>query len=141
MSRAVSSGATMRPSIGRTGKTVAAVSVAVVIATALLVHVSQAKRPGGDEPAGGSQQLALAGAMNGLHVVGNTIRNADGQAVRLHGVNRSGTEYACSGGWGIFDGPADAAEVLAMRAWNINAVRVVLNESCWLGISGVPAEY
>ena len=24
-----------------------------------------------------------------------------------------------------------------MKAWNINAVRVPLNEDCWLGINGV----
>lgn len=33
--------------------------------------------------------------MTGLHVDGNTIKNGAGQAVRLRGVNRSGTEYKC----------------------------------------------
>ena len=63
-----------------------------------------------------------------------------GQPIRLRGVNRSGTEYACVQGWGIFDGPADSASVAAMAAWNINVVRVPLNESCWLAIAGVKPE-
>ena len=33
-------------------------------------------------------------------------------------------------------GPADQAEVTAMKSWKIRAVRVVLNEACWLGVKG-----
>lgn len=73
----------------------------------------------------------------GLHIVGNQIVNASGQSVRLVGVNRSGTEYACIQGWGTFDGPADAASVQAIVSWHVNAVRIPLNEDCWLGINGV----
>jgi endoglucanase len=61
--------------------------------------------------------------------------------VFLHGTNYSGPEYACSQGWGIFDGPSDDAAVAAMRSWNFNVVHVGLNESCVLGINGVPAQY
>jgi hypothetical protein len=61
--------------------------------------------------------------------------------VRLLGVNRSGTEYACEQGTGIFQGPSDAASIAAIKSWDANAVRVPLNESCWLGTGGVPAEY
>ena len=28
----------------------------------------------------------------------------------------------------------------AMLAWKINAVRVTINEDCWLGINGLPAD-
>jgi hypothetical protein len=42
---------------------------------------------------------------------------------------------------GIFDGPSDAASVAAMASWGVNAVRVPLNEDCWLGINGAPAAY
>jgi Cellulase (glycosyl hydrolase family 5) len=80
-------------------------------------------------------------AISGLHVVGNQIRNGAGQPVRLLGVNRSGTEYACVQGWGIFDGPSDAASLLPIVAWRANAVRIPLNEDCWLAINGVPAAY
>ena len=37
--------------------------------------------------------------------MGNKLFDGKGQQVKLHGVNRSGTEYACIQGWGIFDGP------------------------------------
>jgi hypothetical protein len=58
-----------------------------------------------------------------------------GRVVRLLGVNRSGTEYMCTGGFGdVFDGPNDQRSVDAMKTWRINAVRVPLNESCWLGV-------
>jgi endoglucanase len=65
----------------------------------------------------------------------------EARPVRLLGVNRSGTEYACEQGTGFFQGPSDAASIAAIRSWDANAVRVPLNESCWLGIDGVPAEY
>jgi endoglucanase len=42
---------------------------------------------------------------------------------------------------GIFDGPADAASIAAMKAWQINAVRLPLNEDCWLGINGLNPGY
>ena len=59
--------------------------------------------------------------------------------IQLHGVNRSGTEYACVHGSGIFDGPFDDASVAAIASWHgVNAVRVPLNEDCWLGINGFP---
>ncbi len=55
-------------------------------------------------------------------------------------MNRSGTEYACAGGWGIFDGPVGPSSIAAMINWRINTVRVPLNEDCWLGIN-VPRRY
>jgi endoglucanase len=76
-----------------------------------------------------------------LHVAGNALVDASGSPVQLRGVNRSGTEYACIQGWGIFDGPSDLASVQAIASWRANAVRVPLNEDCWLGINGVPAAY
>lgn len=76
-----------------------------------------------------------------LHISGNQLVNTQGQPVLLHGVNRSGTEYMCVSGRGIFDGPSDAASVQAIQSWNANAVRVPLNEDCWLNINGVPSKY
>ena len=72
---------------------------------------------------------------------GNKIVNASGTAVRLLGVNRSGGEFACVQGTGIWDGPMDDASVSAIASWKVNAVRVPLNEDCWLGLSNVPAQY
>jgi hypothetical protein len=61
--------------------------------------------------------------------------------VQLRGVNYSGPEYACIQGWGIFDGPNDAASVQAIAGWRANSVRVPMNEDCWLNINGSPAAY
>ena len=76
-----------------------------------------------------------------LHVSGNKLVNASGQTVVLHGVDRSGTEYACVQGNGIFDGPNDQASITAMKSWGVNAVRVPLNEACWNAESYVNAAY
>jgi len=75
-----------------------------------------------------------------LIVSGNHLVNGAGKPVRLLGVNRSGLEYACVQGWGFSDGPADAASIASMKSWGIDAVRVPLNESCWLG-QGVKPQY
>lgn len=77
----------------------------------------------------------------GVQVVGSRLLDGLGRPVRLIGVNRSGTEYACVQGWGFFDGPSDLASIQAIASWRANAVRVPLNESCWLGINGVSPTY
>jgi len=83
-----------------------------------------------------SCQTALT-AMSGLHVSGNRIYNYVNQEVRLRGVNRPGTEYSCVQYGKIFDGPTDQASIDKMRDWKMNAVRVPLNEDCWVGKDGV----
>jgi endoglucanase len=74
-------------------------------------------------------------------VSGNELVSANGQQVVLHGVDRSGTEYECVQGHGIFDGPSDKASISVMRSHGINAVRVPLNEACWNGESYVEPAY
>lgn len=74
----------------------------------------------------------------GVKVVGNQLLK-DGRVFQIRGVNRSGTEYACVQTGGLFNGPSDDASLEAIAAWGANAVRIPLNESCWLGINGVPA--
>ncbi len=76
-----------------------------------------------------------------VSVRGNQLVNLKGQALRLVGVNRSGSQYMCVLGRAIFDGPANAASIAAMKAWQINTVRVPLNEDCWLGINGLSTTY
>jgi endoglucanase len=76
-----------------------------------------------------------------VRVRGNRLVNAQGQVLRLVGVNRSGSQYMCVLDRGIFDGPADAESIAAMKTWHINAVRVPLNEDCWLGIDGLNPAY
>lgn len=79
----------------------------------------------------------------GLHVVGNQLETGSNQVVVPHGVDRMGTEYQCtktaSNAPTNFDGPIDQASVSAMLTWDVNIVRVPLNEDCWLGINGFPA--
>jgi endoglucanase len=72
-----------------------------------------------------------------VRVEGTSLVDGRGRPLRLLGVNRSGSEYACVQGWGLFEGPTDTAAIAAMKSWKINAVRVPLNEHCWLGINGV----
>jgi len=76
-----------------------------------------------------------------VRVLGNQLVAADGGPVRLLGVNKAGTEYACAQGWGIFDGPVDEAAIAAMLSWRVTAVRVPLNEHCWLARNDAPAEF
>jgi endoglucanase len=77
-----------------------------------------------------------------LHVSGNKLVDSSGNQVVLHGVDRSGTEYACVQGNGIFDGPSDQASITAMKSWGpVNAVRVPLNEACWNAESYVNSAY
>jgi hypothetical protein len=87
-------------------------------------------------PASGSPCTGFCVAVSGNHLV-----DSSGAVVQLRGVNRSGTQYACSEGWGIFDGPSDNASLDAMLAWHVNAVRVSLNDACWLGVNAVRAAY
>jgi endoglucanase len=78
-----------------------------------------------------------------MRVDGNRIVDGTGKPLRLLGFNHSGAEYACIEGHGVFDTPDGAAPseavVGAMRRWRgANAVRVPLNEQCWLGLPSVP---
>jgi endoglucanase len=98
-------------------------------------------QPNGDDEMG-APVGPVGPEMTGLHVVGNSIENAQGQMVVMHGVNRSGTEYKCvQTGGGIFDGPASEVSVQAIASWKANAVRIPLNESCWLAINGAPTAF
>ncbi len=90
-------------------------------------------------------EASLSIAISGNHFVNNT-----GQTVRLLGVNRTSTEYACTYG-DIASGPGPSAEdpsgsdpldqedVAAIAGWHANAIRIPLNEDCWLGENGEPA--
>src|SRR5262249_52569287 len=49
-----------------------------------------------------------------------------------------GGEYGCVQWGGTFDGAVDDAAVAAIASWHTNAVRLGLNEDCWLGINGEP---
>ena len=92
----------------------------------------------------GSSDAAVtvfAGAAPQLHVSGNALVDVAGQHVILHGVNRSGGEFTCVQGTGIWDGPMGQAAVAAIKAWHVDAVRVPLNEACWNGDSYVKPSF
>ncbi len=92
---------------------------------------------------GAAALLAIAAPSAGaleIGVSGNRLVDGAGKTVRLIGVNRSGSEYACSGndgqgghGYAFFQGPTSDRAIQAMRKWKVNAVALPLNEACWLG--------
>jgi hypothetical protein len=114
---------------------VAASTFIVVLAVSLAVVP-----PVPEARAVGSPGLGLLdGPPPPLSVQGNRLL-AGGQPIQLRGVNKSGSEYACIHGWGVFDGRSDAGSVRAIASWRVNVVRIPLNEDCWLGINGVPSQ-
>ena len=98
-----------------------------------------AKGTGGAGVAGTTGTGGSGGAGSSVHVVGNQIYDG-ATAIRLMGVNRPGGEYSCVSGnvWDPADGSGNnQATITAMLAWKINAVRIPLNEDCWLSLNGV----
>ena len=89
-------------------------------------------------PPGAGPLSSPAAGTSVVTVEGNRLVDQGGRTVELKGVNRSGTQYACTTGPNAFDGPTDQGSIDAMRSWNITAVRVSLNEQCWLGVNGLP---
>ena len=74
-----------------------------------------------------------------IAIQGNHFVNGAGQTVRLLGVNHPSFEYACAFGYAYSDGNTDAQDAAAIASWHATAVRVPLNEDCWLGINGLPS--
>lgn len=99
---------------------------------------------GGLTGTSGTATVTVSGGQSGaapaLHVSGNKLLTSSGATYRLLGVNRASAEFACVQGKGMWDSPTpDQASVDAMKAWNIHAVRIPLNEDCWLGTFGTPS--
>ncbi len=93
-----------------------------------------------------------------MHVSGGRLVDARGHTVQLRGVNRPGLEYRCVSGYPGFisnDAGSNTGATMAyadtvaaaFSKWNdsrgtaINAIRLPLNEQCWLGVNGTPAAY
>ncbi|TPW78472.1 cellulase family glycosylhydrolase [Schumannella sp. 10F1B-5-1] len=73
-------------------------------------------------------------------VVGNKLQDArTGAAWSAKAVNWPSFEYACQQGWGYSAAGATSAAASAMTSWGITAVRLPLNQDCWLGVDGQPA--
>ncbi len=85
-----------------------------------------------------AQAGVAAAAPLSIKVDGNHFVNGAGQTVRLLGVNHPSFEYTCVQGNGYSDGHMDDADAAAVASWNASAVRIPLNEDCWLGTNGLP---
>lgn len=112
-------------------------AVVVAVLALVLVPAADAARP----------VLSVVG--------GDLVDSSSGTPVplQLRGVDRAGTEYACTKysdedttkrGYAVFDGPSyDSARdssavgqestLAAMGSWGVNAVRVPLSDACWFG--------
>ena len=90
---------------------------------------------------------ALAtGNATDLRVKGNHFLDEDGDPFQFRGVNLSSAEFTCveptygnpyrqkTGVWAL---PTDDAAIAAIASWHANAVRIPLNEDCWLGVNPV----
>jgi hypothetical protein len=85
-----------------------------------------------------AESSPAAAAPLSIRIEGNHFVNGAGQPIRLLGVDRTSSEYGCVDGFGYDDGHYDDADAAAIASWNADAVRVPLNEDCWLGINGQP---
>jgi hypothetical protein len=111
-------------------------TLVAVVALLLIIPVVVALASSGGDEIG---QSSAVKRLPWVGVRGNKLVERDGDPIRLLGVNRPGAEYRCVEGDGVFEGPIDGASVRAMKKWQINAVRVPLNESCWLGLGRIPS--
>ena len=142
----------------RTRVIVVAAGVVSVAAAATLVPIlhpwsarsTGVTRPGPESTTGARSTPAAASSAEatpaaalhpGLNVAGNELVDGNGRQVILHGADISGTESTCAQNWTTdpFGGQPedDPRTVAAMHAWHLNAIRIPLNEDCWLGINGV----
>jgi hypothetical protein len=112
---------------------------------------------GSSSPATSTTTVVSGSGGLAISVSGSHFVNQSGAVVQLRGVNRPGTEYGCVQGLGFTSGVGSETTTLGyadsvvstLLKWNasgvtgnaINAVRVPLNEDCWLGINGAPAAY
>jgi endoglucanase len=116
-------------------------AVVVVAVVAIVVATSSASPPA----------VLQTSATQSLRVAGSKlVYGSDDAVVQMRGINRSGPEYECvqakAKDAGIFNGPRTdepdtSAMIDEMVDWNINVVRIPLNEGCWLGDGGAPAAH
>ncbi len=73
-----------------------------------------------------------------ISIAGNHFVDGSGRTIRLLGVDRTSSEYGCVDGFGYDDGHFTDSDAAAVASWGADAVRIPLNEDCWLGINGQP---
>ena len=81
---------------------------------------------------------AVVARLNGIAIRGNTfIDTVTHEPVLLRGTSHSSGEYACVKNDGkVFEMPITATSIAAIQSWGNNALRIPLNEDCWLAING-----
>jgi hypothetical protein len=123
-------------SIGAVGMTLSLTPPRTILVTAFVSLLGACGGGGGSVVTPASARARATG----FTVRGNQLF-AGGKPLRLFGVNRSGTEYACVNSNAIFEGPTDVEATAAIKSWHANVVRVPLNEGCWLAINGADPRY
>ena len=115
-----------------------------ILATGAICALSGCTPGGGVVSVGAPAQQATAtgAAVRGpapqLHVSGRFLVTQDDRPIQLRGVNRAMWGVACLNGH-VTQGPVSLEGTNAIAAWGANAIRIQLNEDCYLGINGVPA--
>jgi endoglucanase len=109
---------------------VRALAVAIVVATAVLAAPGTAAAS-----AAASTSTAPTPQVSGNRLVDTRT----GATWVAHAVNWPSFEYACQQGWAYAQAGRTSAAAAAMASWGINAVRLPLNEDCWLGTDGQPS--
>ncbi|MFZ0664297.1 MAG: cellulase family glycosylhydrolase [Acidimicrobiales bacterium] len=110
-----------------------AIAIVVLIAAGVGSYLAIS---GGSSATGNSN---TANSFGGVTVSGNQLMS-NGQPIRLIGVVISSSQYYCFGKHPqAFPMPISEASVQAIVAWHVNAVRILVPESCWLGLYGEPA--
>lgn len=95
---------------------------------------------------GGPPTALATGGAPDLRVKGKRFVDRRGKTFRFRGVNLASAEFTCveptygntyrqrTGVWAL---PTNNAAIEAIASWHANAVRIPLNEDCWLGINPV----
>lgn len=109
-----------------------------VSAPATLSSADVLHRPGEVQPSSPALPSEPLAVPLSIAVSQNHLVNGSGEVIGLHGVDTIGTEWQCLDPGQAFWGPSDEASIEAIAAWHANAVRIPLNEDCWLGINGAP---
>ncbi len=112
---------------------VAAVLVALALAQLVL------------DPIGATPASATVGFSGNpvVRVSHSRLVDGSGKPIRLLGVDQAGAESSCVAGDGFgTPPPSDTVRIIAaLKSWKIDAVRLPLNEDCWLGINLPYPEY